>query len=207
MSMTDDTRLQSAYRRLTEAVARTTDAPDIAPEVLQELADGRYGGADREALLDRALSHDHTARELAFLLDLRGASVARPAAARWGRWAMAATLLIVVVSGIRWLGKGSDDDPMRSANAAVSVVQPGAAAIVDTSTTFVWRAVAAAARYDVEVVRADGSLLASATTSDTSATLAFTTPLLPGERLSWWVTATLSDGTTLRSAPVGLRTR
>lgn len=207
MSQMDDTRLQSAYRHLTETVSRTTVAPDIAPEILQQLADGSYAGADRDALLERALSHDHTARELALLLDLRAANVGRPAAQSWHRWAMAATLLIVVASGIRWLGGGSSDDPLRSPEAAGAVVEPVADAVIDASTRFTWRAVAGATRYDVEVLRADGSLLASATTPDTSVTLAFAAPLTPGERLSWWVMATLADGTARRSAPASVRAR
>lgn len=207
MSQMDDTRLRSAYRDLTETASRTTEAPDIAPEVLQQLADGTYAGADRDALLERALSHDQTARELSFLLDVRAASADRPAAQSWRGWAMAATLLVVVLSGIRLLGRASDDDPLRSPNAAVTVVEPGVDGVIDVSTRFTWRAVSGAARYDVEVLRADGALLASATTADTSATLAFAAPLTPGERLSWWVTATLADGTTRRSAPTSLRTR
>lgn len=207
MSQMDDTRLQSAYRHLTEAVSRTTEAPDIAPEILQQLADGSYAGADRDALLERALSHDLTARELALLLDLRAASVGRPAARSWHRWAMAATLLIIVASGIRWLGGGASGDPMRSPEAAVTIVRPAADAVIDASTSFTWRAVAGATRYDVEMLRADGSLLASTTTPDTSATLALTAPLTPGERLSWWVMATLADGTTRRSAPASVRAR
>jgi hypothetical protein len=207
MSQMDDTRLRSAYRHLMEGASSTTEALDIAPEVLQQLADGTYAGADRDALLERALSHDQTARELSFLLDVRAASVDRPVAQSWRRWAMAATLLVVVISGVRLLGGGSNDEPMRSPNAAVTIVEPGAEGVIEASTRFTWRAVTGATRYDVEVLRADGSLLASATTPDTSATLAFAAPLTPGVRVSWWVTATLADGTTRRSAPTSLRTR
>jgi hypothetical protein len=202
----DDARLQSAYRRLTADESRSAEAPDVSPETLQQLAEGTYLGADRDELLERALAHDSTARELAFFMDLRAANAQRVAAAPWRGWALAATVLIVVISGIRWFGTSASEEPLRSSESTVTVVQPREGAAVEGSTIFMWRAVAGASRYLVEVIREDGTLTASTTTADTSATLALT-PLTPRERLSWWVTATLSDGTTRRSAAASLRAR
>lgn len=207
MNMPDDPELQAAYRRLTVYESRSTEAPDIAPETLQQLAEGTYLGADRDVLLERALAHDATARELAFFMDLRAASAVRPAAAPWRGWALAATLLIVVIAGIRWFGSRVSAEPLRSPEFAVTVVRPGEGVAMDASATLTWRAVAGASHYLVEVVREDGTAIGSTTTADTSATLALTAPLTPGERLRWWVTATLPDGTTRRSAPALLRAR
>jgi len=205
--MPDDTRLRSAYQRLTEDESRVTPAADIAPETLQQLAEGTYLGADRDALIDRALAHESTARELALFLDLRNASEPRQAAVQWRRWALAASLVIVAVSGIRLFGVGAADDPLRSSTAGVTVVLPEESASFGGATVFAWRPVGDASSYVVEVLREDGTPVATLTTSDTTATLVPSAPVPAGERLSWWVTATLADGTRRRSAPVPLLAR
>lgn len=206
MSERDDV-LQSAYQRLTQEASRSEPAPDTAPEILQQLADGTYLGTDRDTLIDRALAHEATAREFAFFLDARGASPPRATAARWRPWALAASILFVVASGIRWLGSDTSDEPMRSSDAAFTVILPDEGTAVDTSTVFAWRPVPDASRYLVEVVREDGTAVATVTTADTTAIFRPSAPLLSGERLSWWVTATLADGTTRRSAPALVRAR
>jgi hypothetical protein len=207
MNMPDDTRLGSAYRRLTLDESRSTAAPDIDPETLQQLAAGTYLGGDREALIERALAHESTAREFAFFLDLRNASTPGQAGVPWRRWALAASLVIAVASGIRWFGEGLADDPLRASTSGITVVFPDEGATLDSATVFAWRQVSDASRYLVEVVREDGTAVATVTTFDTTATLTLATPLPTGERLSWWVTATLADGTTRRSAPALLRAR
>ena len=102
------------------------------------------------------------------------------------------------------LGLPLPDGELESELAAgLARVEAGLQEAVSSDDPFV----ADASRYLVEVVREDGTAVATLTTFDTTATLALTTPLPSGERLSWWVTATLADGTTRRSAPALLRAR
>ena len=205
MTAPDEDRLKAAYRSM--LAGGTASAPEVSPEILQQLAEGTYIGADRDALLERVLSHDETARELGFLLEIHGARRPAAAAGCWRRWALSASLVGVTALGVRYAVRDAGPDPLRSSGDAIDVVTPARAALFDSSTTFTWRAVVDAASYQLDVVREDGTTVATATTRDTAIAVVPALPLASGEVLSWWVTATLSDGTTRRSVPVTLRAR
>ena len=206
MKALNEEQLKAAYRSLLARGRDATQAPDVPPEILQQLAEGTYAGADRDALLERVLSHDETAREFGFLLEVH--RNLRPGAATpWRRWALAASLAAVAALGVRYATRDAASDPIRSSGDAVDVVSPVRAALFDSTTTFVWRPVVDASGYQLDVVREDGTTVASATTRDTVAAAAPSVPLVSGETLSWWVTAMLADGTTRRSVPVAIRAR
>jgi hypothetical protein len=57
----------SRYARLLTERASGITAPDIPLDVMAALAEGRYAGEDRLALLERILAHPDTARELQLL--------------------------------------------------------------------------------------------------------------------------------------------
>jgi hypothetical protein len=97
---------------------------------------------------------------------------------------------------------------MRSSAAdAVMVVSPAGDAPFDSATTFTWHPVPDASGYRVELVRDDGTEVATATSRDTVLSIVPSVTLVPGEVLRWWVTATLADGTTRRSTPAAIRVR
>ena len=207
MKALDEAQLKAAYRALLARERDTTPVPEVSPEVLLQLAEGTYIGGDRDLLLDRVLSHDETAREFGFLLELQRAQRQPDAARPWRRWALAASLVGVAALGVRYASRDAASDPFRASGDAVDVVAPVRATPFDSTTTFTWRPVVDAASYRLDVVREDGSVVATATTRDTVTVAAPSVPLLSGEVLSWWVTATLTDGTTRRSVPVALRAR
>ncbi len=203
----DEDRLKAAYRSMLARARDKAFAPEVTPEILQQLAEGAYIGADRDALLERVLSHDETAREFGFLLEIHGARRQPAGAGSWRRWALAASLVGVTALGVRYAVRDPGPDPLRSSGDAVDVVSPARAALFDSSTTFTWRSVVDASSYQLDVVREDGTTVATATTRDTAIVVVPSVPLVSGEMLSWWITATLSDGTTRRSVPAALRAR
>lgn len=208
MTAPDESRLEAAYRALVDRESGDAPAPEIPAEVLQQLAEGTYVGPDRDALIDRALSHDASAREFAFFLDLHNARPQQRSATSVRRWALAASMVVVAALGVRWLGTDPGPDPLRSSvSDAVAVLEPADGAVFDTTVTFAWRPVPDASSYLVEVVRDDGTTVATTTTGDTTASVLPTMAVASGERLSWWVTATLSDGTSRRSTPAALTAR
>ena len=209
MKAPDENQLKASYEALLASEARVATPPDIPPEVLQQLADGTYIGTDRDALIDRALAHEATAREFGFLLEVHRARPGSGAVAPvWRRWALAASVVGALALGARYVTVDPGPEPMRSSAAdAVMVVSPASDAPFDSATTFTWLAVPDASGYRIDVVRDDGTAVAAATTRDTVLSVVPSVPLLPGEILRWWVTATLADGTTRRSTPAALRVR
>src|SRR5688572_25798645 len=143
MKVPDEDQLKSAYQALLAREADVASPPDISPEVLQQLAEGTYIGADRDALIDRALAHEATARELGFLVEVHGARrESRAGAPAWRRWALAASVVGAVALGVRYVTIDPGPEPMRSSAVdAVTVVAPAGVAPFDSATTFTWHPV------------------------------------------------------------------
>lgn len=199
---TDDASLRALYATLM-AKRRPAAPPSVTVEQVHSLATGVAVAGDREALLDQVLSHPDTARELQFFMDLPRESPARRVWFRSpGTLALAAGLLLAVGFGLRQLTTPRAADVMRSDAAEVTLRAPSGDTIAGGSVKFVWDAISGASSYALEVTRDDGTLVASATTSDTTATAT-----VSAGALRWWVTATLDDGTTRRSAPRPLPVR
>lgn len=192
--MTDEERLREAYRR---ASAARPHVP-ISPEQLDALAAGRLRGDAALALLDRVMADPVARREFELLRAVHEAG--RPPASRvsfrWMGLAAAAALLIAVP--LLRPGRGADapagDAPVvRGGAAAVALLAPDSAAMVDAPVEFRWRPVAGALRYRLEVIEADGSVAFERELPDT--VLALAPDALPaGMALQWRVEAVTPEG-------------
>ena len=92
----------------------------------------------------------------------------------------------------------SGEDLMRDGTGDVQLVSPLSASS-QRLDSLVWRSVAGAASYVIDIRRDDGTLLTRGTTSDTTFVVPDSARIEPGSEVYWGVTARLSDGTELRS--------
>lgn len=222
--MTDDdlARVYAAARRVRSG-APGGNRP--TPDELAALATGDVRGAEREALLERAL-RSGAMDELSLLRSVVTAaaqasdgesrvgsaaeaprSVARVAARWWPAAAAAAVLLTLGVPGMRRLREfGSPAaEPLTTYRASESsrpqLLAPRAERAPSVREQFVWSAVPGAAEYVLELVDANGQAVARVPTRDTLAVLPDS---LPESQLrsaeGWWVIATSAGGVQSRSA-------
>ena len=211
--MTDE-RLRDLYERT--LATRDRDAARarcVSPEAMLALV--RREGTEEERLetLDHVMACDDCRRELDLLrsIEAAGAQVegARPAdepIALWSRgrrtaspswrrvvpFALAASLVLAVGVGVRdRLGApGADSaDVTRGEGGALALLTPAAAAYVDAGApvTFAWRPEPGARRYLLEVLDAQGNVVLSESTADTTLVLRDTGRLAPGTEYRWWV--------------------
>jgi len=161
-------------------------------ELLRAIAAAETGAVSTSGASGRAN------RESARLLDRRG-------------WMAAAAVLLVAVGGVTVLRRGGlgnrGPDVVRSRPIAVAgvpvvgVLPTGSGA---AARALVWHRVSGAERYHVEVLDASGTVVFQAQTTDTLAAL----PALSGRGpRTWWVRATMADGTERQSGVVGLSDR
>ena len=199
-----DARLQELYR---EALAARDARPGAAcpePEALQALVERQGTEEERLATLDHALSCRSCSRELELLRALRAGapSIRRPRVA--SPWLVAASAIVAVAAAtIALRSMSAPTNVMRGPSAGgVMLVPPPMHASVLT-----WHAVPRAVSYVVEVMDAQGAVLAADTTADTSFALPAGLRTRPEPNEQWWVRARLSDGAELRSpiAPVASR--
>ena len=199
-----DARLQDLYR---EALAARDARPGAAcpePEALQALVERQGPEEERLATLDHALSCRSCSRELELPRALRAAapSVRRPRVA--SPWLVAASTIVAVAAAtIALRSMSTPRDVLRGPSAGgVILVSPAAHASV-----LRWHAVPRAVSYLVEVMDAQGAVLAADTTADTSFALPAILRTRPEPNEQWWVRARLSDGAEVRSsiAPVAPR--
>jgi hypothetical protein len=195
-----DHRLQQLYR---EALAvREADRPACpAEDRLRALVEREGPEAERLATLDHVGACVACARELELLRALRVAAPARRRVSL-ASLAIAASLLLAVGGGVlivRGTGPRSGDVVRGPSEAAVSLVAPTAG-----DRVLRWHRVPGAVSYTVEILARDGSLVASATTSDTMFAVPDSVRLAPDAADRWWVRARREDDTELRSALVPL---
>jgi hypothetical protein len=122
-------------------------------------------------------------------------------------FALAASIMVVAGLGYYSLARSraaTSDDLTRDGTGDVQLVSP-----LSTSAqrldSLVWRPVAGAASYVIDVRRDDGTLVTRGTTSDTTFVVPDSARVEPGSDVYWGVTARLSDGTELRSAARRIR--
>ncbi|MGH7469304.1 MAG: hypothetical protein ACRENP_15235 [Longimicrobiales bacterium] len=199
----DDDGLRAAYAPL--RASSTEHRPDCpAPDALIAAARGEGLEAERLLVLDRALRCPACRRELALLHAVSGTGVQPQSSARrfsWPRVApLAAAASIVLMVGIfgadQW--RQRNDPTLRAGNGTEPVLSaPTQQAALTGSITFTWRPVARALRYTLEVFAADGTVLLSATTTDTASVASF--PNVTPTEARWSVRAHLDDGSERRS--------
>ena len=213
----DDDELRAAYVRV-GATDTTRGAECPTPESLAAAVRGEWTGSDAERLhvLDHAM-RCAACRPEAALLHALGAPPRRGVAMRDRVWpvnrraTLAAAATVLVAVGLYGANRGqratrADDLTRGTVDGDLALVAPASAAAgTSDSIAFVWRSVAGAFRYTLEVDAADGSVLYTATTVDT----ALVAPLggVPRGEHRWSVRARLDDGSERHSESRPLRLR
>ncbi len=199
--MTDDD-----LRRAYQARVNRAGGPPPTPEELAALVSGSGTEAERLEILDRALAHPETARELELLRAITAAERAE-APSRAARWrvplALAATVTLAVSATLLVLSR-RQSEILRAPPAlgAPAPITPEDAAVrAPGNITFVWHPVPKAGGYRFELLTEVGALVTATTTPDTSTAVgvAGTGPY------RWVVVALLPDGVEVLSRPRSLR--
>lgn len=193
----------------------TSPRPDLPVDVVHQLASGGYSGPDRLALLDRVLADPGLAAELDFFSELASAQ-SHPGRPREGRplqpagpWprrllALAATIAVVASTTLLWrASRPAPPDVVRGDGTTVTLVLPAPA--FAPGAALAWRPVEGAASYRLEVIDAAGHSVIAAAPAETVFVVPADAVLTPGASYSWWVTAVLADGRTVRSAAATVR--
>jgi len=217
---------EARLRELYKLVLATRDGGDraqcVSPEALLALVRREGPEPERSATLDHVMACDACRREFDMLraIELAGEEVEGVPAARrplrraWrhaASLAVAATLLVAVGLGLRDRGRvpGDVGDISRGAGDGVTLVAPATEIANGAPLVFVWHPDPGANRYLLEVLAADGSVVVSESTADTTLTLRDATRLAPGADYSWWVRS-VGDGGAQRASsvrPLRLRSR
>jgi hypothetical protein len=195
----NDERLRAAYRKLMERRA-AQPPPDIDLDVMQGLAEGTAPPEQRDALMDRVLSHPETALEFSFLSEI--AQTKRGRVHRVVPWLAAATVAGVLLTGALVVQRvrQSAPDVLRGDADTPVLLKPEIGADITAGTQFFWNTFANAISYEIQLIDADGNVVAETSTRDTTWALPTDTAIEPDAELFWWITARLPDGTERRAA-------
>lgn len=200
-----DESLGDLYRRM---IARPQpggrrDCP--APDALRAVAESEAGREERLLVMEHVSGCRECQRELALLGQVADAHrrAWRPTPAWW--LAAAASLVLAAFAGRSFLSRGGPEPVMRGAAATVTLVSPVGSVDAAGAGRLVWRSVADAGRYEVEVLGPAADPVQSLTVRDTLAPL--TAALDPGVEYRWRVTAVRRDGTRLESPLTAFRLR
>jgi len=193
----NDERLRDAYERGLPRSDASPTLDDVSAERLRRLVEQEGPESERLRTLDVALSTAEGRRELE--IAWAAARAARPPRRSWQRYAVAASILVVVGASallVRRLATPSDT-VLRGNDSPVTLVAPVGEVRPDRATRFLWRAVGNAERYQIVVVDTTGTELYAAETRDTAMSLPDSVKLLPGHAYLWWVQARLTDQSTV----------
>ena len=203
----NDERLRLAYT--SEVNARDSRArPHPTPEALLALAECAGAEGGRLETLDHVMACATCQRELDLIrASVSAADVPRPRT--WFRPPVFATMAIaaalVIAAGIKVFIASSGDIESGRALRGGAAVATYPARWAPTGVTLSWHPTADASSYRVELIDESGAALVDSIVRDTSIVVADS--LARGRRgLSWSVTATLGDGSTVASNPTRLVT-
>jgi len=214
----DDNRLRGLYDQILvmrDGPGRTS-CP--SPEALLGLVRRDGPEEQRLATLDHAMACGDCARELELLRAIEDAGARGGVGERVGaastprRWyaplALAASVLIAVgVAVVQRSGRPGEEDLPRGSSAVTLLAPPNDVRTGAGAVSFVWRPVAGAVRYALEVLDTTGVVRLSAATPDTTVTLTDLRKLTPGVEYRWWVRATDAAGAQRVSTMRALRLR
>jgi hypothetical protein len=199
--MTDmtDAELRDIYTR-----SLTSRAPSRAacpsPEAIEALVARTGSEALRLTTLDHVMSCAACTQEFELLRAITAAERVTAGAARPRRsvapWLAAAVVVIAAGALTLTQFQRSGSNPTRGASSSEIPL------IGTVNGSLVWHAIPDAVRYDVEIVDASGTTIFHARVADTTTAIPGT---LPNSPVSWWVRATLRDGSERRSAIIPLR--
>lgn len=176
----NELEMRALYQRLVALRSDPARTECVAPEQIVALAEGTLAEAERLRLLRHVSACSFCQRDLSVARTV--ALAGRPArSAGVGRWAGLAAAAAVLVAVLVWRPANTDrSDVMRSGDAPMTLVSPSGI-ITSTDSTFTWRSVSRAMRYQVEVLTAAGTVVHSTQTVDT--TLALPRALLTPPRV------------------------
>jgi hypothetical protein len=196
--MNDET-LRASYRKLLERRA-AEPPPAIDLDVMQALAEGIAPPEQRDALMDRVLSHPETALEFSFLSEI--AQTKRGRVHPRVSWLAAATIAGVLLTAALVVQRvrQSAPDVLRGDADTPVLLMPEIGADITAGTQFVWSTFPNAVSYEIQLIDADGNVVAETSTRDTTWALPTDTPIEPDAEFFWWITARLPDGTERRAA-------
>ena len=202
----NDERLRLAYDTALDTRRAAMRGSHPEPEALLAVAERSGTEAVRLDVLDHVMACGTCRREL----DLIRASLAAAGMPRQRTWfrspsigLMALAAMLLVIAGVRLFMVSTDLESGPRLRGASAVAAYPVRWLPSVGAGLAWRPAADATSYRVEVVDESGTAVVDSTLRDTS----FVVPesLLRARRgLSWSVTATLGDGSTLTSLPVRL---
>ena len=203
---TNDDRLRVAYKTGLEQRASASRGAHPEPEALVALVERSGSEAVRLEILDHVMSCDPCRREL----DLVRAGLGAVGLQRQRTWfrspsvglmALAATLLLVAGVRLYVAAQDAESGPRLRGGSAITV-HP-VRWLPSVGAGLAWRPTDGADSYRLEVVDESGTAVVDSILRDTSFVLADS--LVRGHRgISWLVTATLGDGSTVTSLPTRL---
>jgi hypothetical protein len=199
----DDERLRLAYGALLESRAAGPRVSHPTPEALVALVERSGSEAARLEVLDHVMSCSACRREL----DLVRASLTAAGMPRQRTWfrspsiglmALAASLLLV--AGVKLVFTSGDPESGSRLRGGSAVSTHPTRWLPTGAASLAWRPTADAASYRLEVIDEAGTALVDSIVRDTSFVLADSL-VRRGRGLSWTVTATLGDGSSVSSLP------
>ena len=205
----NDERLRAAYGAALRSGVAGGDT-HASPEAIAALVRREGPESERLATLDHVMSCLDCRRDFDLLRAVeqagRQVGAARPSARP--TWlmpaALAASLLVAIGLGRMVMKPAPEDVTRGSETGAPTLLRPPAEVAAGGAITFVWSSAPGARKYTVEMLDAGGGVVASAETTDTTATPRATSTLPAGD-YTWWVRVTTLDARTLRSAVRPLR--
>jgi hypothetical protein len=208
----NDFELRALYDRLIAGRAPSGRSACVPPELLGRLAAGDAAGDERLSALEHVAQCRDCRRELELLRAVTdaGAGLGVARVRRASPWVLALAASIVMAVGATALWRSGWLDPadvVRGDAPTVTLVAPLRTVDAADARRLVWRAVAGATLYEVEVLDGAGNAVFAAPATDTAVALPAATTLVPGTEYHWRVTAVLAGGARLRSPAQPVRVR
>ena len=193
----NDEQLREAYERGLASSDNARALDDVQAERLRRLVEREGNEGERLRTLDVMLSTAEGRRELE--IAWAAARAARPRRASWQRFAVAASVILVVGTSALWMvrSRAEEIDVLRGAESPISLVAPVGVVAPPKARRFAWRPTARAEHYQLVVVDTTGAELYATETRDTALALPDSVHLAPGRTYLWWVQATLADHSTV----------
>ena len=191
-----DSQLRDIYTR---SLTKRAECP--SPDALEALVTRAGAEESRLATLDHVMSCVACKQDFELLRAIHAAEqVNTQARPRRSVTPWLAAAVVLVAAGALTVTELKRPNPTRGSSPSSDIALVGA-----MNGSLVWRAIPDAVRYDVEIVDASGVTIFHASVASAGDTTAALPTTLPSGSLSWWVRATLRDGSERRSAIIPLR--
>jgi hypothetical protein len=166
------------------------------PESLMAVVTRAGSEPERLKITNHVMTCPHCLPEFELL---RSLDVAAPEAAPSRRWlALAASIVVLIASGVVLRGVLQPGEPVLRGTAGVQLVLPAEGEVVGPDARLSWRTVRDAVSYQVEILTTAGSVVRIETTRDTTLAIG---SLPDGGSYLWQVTADRGSGGTVQSRP------